>query len=165
MELSGGQWYLRPMYKYMYWQNLSTVNSLINTPGAMTCLYGMHPGCGGHFHLPEAFYGMKIEQLLAEIRAKTWKFTQIGSGKTRGAFIGGGAFIGEFTVYLLHHALCECSLAPKWSGRGKKWIQCLYSMSPVQLWFIGPIWIPWQRAELMIHWKTDPHNTFCLFIL
>ncbi len=29
---------------------------------------------------------------------KTWKWTQRGSGKTGGAFIGGGAFIREFTV-------------------------------------------------------------------
>ncbi len=43
------------------------VNSLINTPGAMTSPQGIHPSCRGHFHLPEAFYGMKIRQLLAEI--------------------------------------------------------------------------------------------------
>ncbi len=45
----------------------NTLNSLINAPVAMTSPRGIHSSCRGHLHLPEAFYGMKIGQLLAEI--------------------------------------------------------------------------------------------------
>ncbi len=45
----------------------------MNAPGAITSPQGINLSCRGHFHLPEAFYGMKIGQLLAEIQAKTQK--------------------------------------------------------------------------------------------
>ncbi len=37
----------------------------------MTSLQGRHSPGTGYYHLPEAFYGMKIGQLLAELWAKT----------------------------------------------------------------------------------------------
>ena len=55
----------------------STVNSLINALGAMTSPLRIYSSCRGHFHLPEAFYGMKIGQLLAEIYAKIRKLSYI----------------------------------------------------------------------------------------
>ena len=61
-----------------------TVNSLIHTPGAMTTDIPV-----GHFHLPVAFYGMKIGQLLAEKWAKTWKLSWIESWKSRGCLYWG----------------------------------------------------------------------------
>ncbi len=45
----------------------NTVNSLINAPGATTSPQEMQSSCRGHFPLLEAFYRMKIGQLLAEI--------------------------------------------------------------------------------------------------
>ena len=39
----------------------------VNSPGAMTSPQGIHSFCRGYFHLPEAFYGRKIGQLLAEM--------------------------------------------------------------------------------------------------
>ncbi len=73
--------------------------------------------CRGHFHIPEAFSGMKIGQLLAEIYAKNAKFVPQRVMKTRGAFIGIGACIGEFTVHRNACFLKTCDIVPMYKIR------------------------------------------------
>ena len=57
---------------------------------------------GRYHYLPVAFYRLKIGPLLAEIWPETSR-NPVGLGPKGGggASIGGGAFIGEFTVFLL----------------------------------------------------------------
>ncbi len=53
---------------------LSTVKPLINAPWKHTMW-----GCGEHFYLSGAFYGMKIGPLLRKLWPKSWKMTILGS--------------------------------------------------------------------------------------
>ena len=65
----------------------------------------------GHFHLPAAFYRMKIGLFLAEIWPKTSRNPMALESKGGGALIGGGALNGEFTVYC--HNYCQIIIAIK----------------------------------------------------
>ncbi len=70
-------------------------------------------GLRGHFHLPEAFYGIKNLTIISWDIGKNAKIVLQRVLKTRGAYIGGGAFIGEVTVFsqlILDKNILECAL-------------------------------------------------------
>ncbi len=82
------------MYRY---SKTYAVNSPIKASGAEERPQGALSLERGHFHLPVAFYIMKIGQSLAVIWQKTSR-NPTGLGSKGGAFIGGSALIGEFTL-------------------------------------------------------------------
>ncbi len=86
---------------------ICTVNSPLRAPGAEERPLGALSLERGYFHLPEAFYRMKIGLFLAEIWPKTSRNPIALGSKKGGALIGGGALNGEFTVFNLKKNLLK----------------------------------------------------------